>query len=104
MTAYSIAPAARQDLHDIIDYVAAHDPDAARRVLEALSSAFSRLSRHPALGHARPDLTAQPVRFWPVLRRYTVTYRETRGMIEIVRVFSAGQDIASHLDDAFRDT
>ena len=97
MTGYLIAPAARQDLFDVISYVAARDPDAAVRLRDALFAAFDRLSERPALGHVRRDLTQQPVRFWTVARRYAVVYRGEAGPIEIARVFSAGQDIASLL-------
>lgn len=97
MTNYLIAPAARQDLLDIISYIAARDSGAATRVRHALLAAFDRLSERPALGHVRGDRTALPVRFWTVARRYAVVYRGEAGRIEIARVFSAGQDIASLL-------
>jgi len=97
VTAYLIAPAARQDLFDIISYVAARDSDAAVKLRDALFAAFDRLSERPALGHVRRDLTPQPVRFWTVARRYAVVYRGEVGPIEIARVFGPGQDIASLL-------
>jgi len=51
VTDYLIAPAARQDLLNIIRYIAARDSGAASRVRNALLAAFYRLSERPALGH-----------------------------------------------------
>ena len=97
MTDYTLSLAARQDILDIVGYIAAHDVDAAAKVRSALLAAFDRLARRPALGHARPDLTKLPLRFLNVIRRYSVAYREHDGSVEIVRVFGPGRDIASLL-------
>ncbi|WP_426031880.1 type II toxin-antitoxin system RelE/ParE family toxin [Caulobacter sp. DWP3-1-3b2] len=97
MTAYSVSSAARQDLLDIVSYIAARDIDAATKVRDALLTAFDRLARRSALGHARPDLTRLPLRFWSVAGRHSVAYRGDGGSVEIVRVFGPGRDIASLL-------
>jgi plasmid stabilization system protein ParE len=97
MTSYTVSPAAREDLLEVVGYIATHDAEAAARIRDALLAAFDRLAGRPALGHARPDLTTRPVRFWGVGRRYTVVYRDEGGHLEIVRVFGPGRDVASLL-------
>lgn len=97
MTGYTVSSAARQDILDIVSYIAARDVDAATKVRDVLLSAFDRLARRPALGHARPDLTRLPLRFLTVIRRYSVAYRDQGGSGEIVRVFGPGRDIPTLL-------
>ncbi len=57
---------------------------------------MDRLAEHPQIGHYCPDLTPQPVRFWPVKNRYLIIYKEGRPL-EIVRLLSSYRDITSLL-------
>ena len=66
MNRYIFAPAARRDLRAMQAYIAQENIQAARRVLAEIRAACARLADHPHLGHAREDLTDQPVRFWSV--------------------------------------
>ena len=75
MNACRLSRAAGQDLLEIIDWIAAANPDAA-------IAAASRFSGG--------------VRFWPV-GRYLVIYRPAVDGIDIVRVLSGYRDIASLL-------
>jgi plasmid stabilization system protein ParE len=92
MTPYILGPDALQDLHDLRDYIAAENLDAADRVIDTLFAAFERLAEMPGLGHAREDLTDQPLRFWTV-GAYLVIYRAEQTPIEIVAVTRGGRDI-----------
>ncbi len=74
MTSYSLAPEAVQDLHELWDYIAAENVDAADRMIDMLFAAFERLAAMPGLSHTREDLTDQPLRFWTV-GAYVVIYR-----------------------------
>jgi plasmid stabilization system protein ParE len=94
---YAIARAARSDLLDIIDYITADSPSAAYRVRDAIYEAFGLIAERPEIGHVRTDLTDLPVRFWPVMGRYSIVYRAAASTIEIVRVFGPGRDIATAL-------
>ncbi len=98
MSGYLVAPRARDDLFEIIDYIADDNPDAALRARDRLFAAFDRLAKRPGLGHARPDLVpaAFGVRFWPV-GTWLVVYRPSAPTIEIVRVLSGYRDIAAIL-------
>ncbi len=93
------APAARQDLVDIWEFVAADDIDAADRLFEQIMPACRRIGSVPAIGHRRPDLTSAEVRFWPV-RSYLVVYRHREEEVEVVRILSGYRDVAALLDDA----
>jgi plasmid stabilization system protein ParE len=96
VTAYVVAPAAKADIDEIALYIAADDRAAAERFIEDVYDAFDLLAQHPGLGHYRRDLTERPVRFWTVMRRYMIVYRD-RSPVEIVRVLSGSRDIATLL-------
>ena len=96
MTTYVVAPAAKADIDEIALYIAAADRAAAERFIDEIYDAFDLLALQPGLGHYRRDLTDRPVRFWTVMRRYMIVYRD-RSPIEIVRVLSGYRDIATLL-------
>ena len=97
MTGYILSPAARQDLLEIADYITADSPAAAERLQDKLFDGFDALAAHPGIGHTRSDLTAQAVRFFPIVGRYWIVYRESAAGIEVVRVLGPGRDAASLL-------
>jgi antitoxin ParD1/3/4 len=97
MSEFTLAPAARQDLLDIWDYIAVDSLDAADRVRDELFAAMRKLAAMPHLGHLREDRVDEPLRFWRVYR-YLIIYRAESDPIEIVRVLSASRDISSLLD------
>ena len=94
MTILDISEAALQEIADIVDYIAAVNPDAADRARDAIFQACRRLAERPGLGHARPDLTELPLRFLTVWRRYMIAYRAREKRVEIVRVFGPGRDVS----------
>ena len=85
MSRYAITSAARSDLLDIVDYIAVDSPNAAYRVRDAIFEAFLLIAERPEISHVRTDLTDLPVRFWPVMGRYSIVYRAMSERIEIVR-------------------
>lgn len=97
VTNYVISPDAREDLFEIIGYIAAENPAAGDRVYDAIFDAFHLLAERPGAGHSRHDLTDRPVLFWNVMGRYTVVYRHRASVVEIVRLFGPGRDIAAQL-------
>ena len=92
MNPYILAPAARRDLRALQASMAQENIQAARRVLAEIQAACGRLADHPHLGHAREDLTDQPVRFWSV-RTYDIMYRSDTHPLEIVRSVHSARDI-----------
>jgi len=92
------SPAAKEDLLEIVDYIAGRSPDAAERLRDRFLAAVEMLARRPALGHVRHDLVRPElnVRFWPV-RRYLIIYRPGPHGIQVVRIPSGYRDIAATL-------
>lgn len=76
MSAFIIAPDARDDLDAIWDYygLELQNPDAADHVLDDLFAAMRLLTKSPGIGHFRSDLSKEPLRFWHV-RSYLIIYR-----------------------------
>jgi plasmid stabilization system protein ParE len=93
VSTYRLAAAALQDLEDLAAYIGSDNPAAADRVSEALLDAFQSLADRPGIGHARPDLTTRPVRFFTVSRRYMIVYQETSYGALVLRIVSAGRDV-----------
>jgi plasmid stabilization system protein ParE len=96
MSRYQLSSQARRDLYGILDYIAEDSPRASERVRAAVMRAIERLAKRPGLGHRREDLTSRPLRFWSVMGRFTIVYRDD-DPIEIVRIFGPGRDIANLL-------
>jgi antitoxin ParD1/3/4/toxin ParE1/3/4 len=92
MNRYILAPAAQRDLRAIQASIAQENIQAARRVLAEIRAACARLVANPNLGHAREDLTDQPVRFW-LVRAYYIIYRPATHPLEIVRIVHSARDI-----------
>jgi toxin ParE1/3/4 len=72
MTGYELSPEARADLQGIWVYIASDNPGAADRLEEDIYGACELLAKNPRIGHERPDLTDEPVLFWPVRGQYLV--------------------------------
>ena len=87
-----LSPEARNDLHEIWEFIAVDSIDAADRVISEIEEACNKLSEMPGLGHQRSDLTDKPLRFWTV-RSYLVVYRPERKPLEIVRILSGYRDV-----------
>lgn len=82
---------AREDLIAIWSYIAADNPAAADRVLDAIDRCCARLSENPQLGPARSDI-APELRYFPV-RSYLIFYREVPSGVEIVRILHGARNL-----------
>lgn len=85
-------PAAKADLLDIWEYVAADDIEQADRLLDAIGAQCQRLARFPRLGRARDELLPS-LRSFPV-GNYVVFYRPSKDGIEIIRVLHGRRDVS----------
>jgi antitoxin ParD1/3/4 len=92
MNSYVLTPAAEGDLLKLLDYLDGDGPRAVLTVVEALDEAMQLLADNPGIGHLRPDLTHQDVRFWSVFE-YLVIYRQDTEPLEIVRVLHGKRDV-----------
>lgn len=84
-------PEARTDLHQIWDYIAEDDVEAATRLVDLVEEKCTLLARLPDIGRVRDEL-AQGLRSFPV-GKYVIFYRRVKSGIEIVRVLSSWRDI-----------
>jgi len=84
-------PEARADLHQIWDYIAEDDVEAATRLVDLVEEKCTLLARSPDIGRVRDEL-APGLRSFPV-GKYVIFYRRAKGGIEIVRVLSGWRDI-----------
>ena len=98
MSDYLLTPLAEDDLLDIARYIANDSPESASRVLNELHQAMTRLARRPFIGHRRPDLAAEPYRFWPV-SSYLIIYRPDTTPLRIIRVLHGARDVRSLLEN-----
>ncbi|MGB8472829.1 MAG: type II toxin-antitoxin system RelE/ParE family toxin [Candidatus Acidiferrum sp.] len=73
MSGFVLHPQALTDLDEIWEYIAADNPVAADRVLEAIFEAIQALVPFPQLGHSRSDLTSRPLRIHSV-RDFLIAY------------------------------
>jgi plasmid stabilization system protein ParE len=67
VTRYRLSPEAQNDLADIKAYLIWEGgPRIARYVLGEIRRKLQFLANNPGAGHRRPDITIEPVSFWPV--------------------------------------
>lgn len=91
MKRYVISPAARSDLDEVWQYVAAHNIRAADQLIDAFLKRFFLLASQPSMGQARPDL-AEGVRHSP-LGNYLILYRPSESEIDVLRVIHGARDV-----------
>ena len=91
MRALVFTPAARSDLEDIFRFIAADNPRRARSYVGDIQQACRSLCDMPEMGLARSDLRPN-LRVLPLWRRIVVAYEPSETRIDVLRVFSAGQD------------
>ena len=96
MKAFVLTPAAERDVGDIWDYIAADNPEAAGRVLDALEASLHKLARNPGIGHVREDLADQRHRFFLVYS-YLIVYRCKTKPLQVIRVLHAARDVQNIL-------
>jgi plasmid stabilization system protein ParE len=94
---------AEEDLDQIEDYIAAHDPAAAARVRAAIVQQSLQLGNAPEKGTALKAPRSKQeigVRLWPVsrYRNYLVLYRIESERIRVLRILHAAQDWTRFFD------
>jgi plasmid stabilization system protein ParE len=92
MKGYELSPEAMADLQEIWIYIAKDNPAAADKLEDDIYQACELLAKNPRLGHKRPDLTNEPVLFWPVRGQYLVIYQRSTQPLKVVRILHAGRD------------
>jgi len=97
MKGYELSPEARDDLQEIWIYIAGDNLAAADKLEADIYQACAVLAENPRLGHKRPDLTDEPVLFWPVRGQYLVIYQRETKPLKIVRILHGARDASSQL-------
>lgn len=98
MSRFVLTPVAEADLAQIWDFIAADNPTAAARVLDAFADACRRFAEYPELGHYREDLADKRHRF-AMIYSYLIVYLWEPRPIQIVRVIHAARDVQQMLLD-----
>jgi plasmid stabilization system protein ParE len=97
MKGYELSPEAGDDLQAIWIYIAADNLAAADQLEADIYQACAVLAENPRLGHKRPDLTDEPVLFWPVRGQYLVIYQRGASPLKIVRILHGARDASFQL-------
>ena len=95
MKGYDLSPEAVDDLQEIWVYIARNHVAAADKLEADIYKACEMLAENPHLGHKRPELTDEPVLFWPVRRQYLVIYQQETQPLKIVRILHGARDAES---------
>jgi antitoxin ParD1/3/4/toxin ParE1/3/4 len=94
---YVLSPEARDDLHEIRDYLVSEGGKRlARYVFSEFSAAFQLLASRPDAGHLRQDLTLLPVKFWPVFS-YLIVYDPISRPLAVARVLHGHRNVRAIL-------
>ena len=95
MSEFALTPEAADDRLSIWSYIAADKLRAADRVESAKVAACGMLAKAPLAGRVRPDVTADPVRFWYVPRypNYIVVYDPASSPLAIIRILHGNRNL-----------
>lgn len=84
-------PAALADPEEIFWFIAAENPTRARSYIAEIEQACRNLCDTPMMGRKRPDLRPELYVF-PLWRRILIAYELPADRVDILRIFSGGQD------------
>lgn len=88
-----LAQLAKDDLAEIWDYIAADNPEAAMRLMEAFKAKFELLLTHPLIGKPRDELLLGLRSF--AVGKYLIFYQSSDDFVEILRVRHGATNIQS---------
>jgi toxin ParE1/3/4 len=87
---------AEADLDELWAYIAANNPDAADRMVDAVLESSRTHVRFPGMGQSRDELQAG-LRCFVVLP-YVVYYRVLEDTIEVLRILHGARDISGLIE------
>ncbi len=91
MSKPSYTSAARQDLADILNYIANENPNAALNWVDKIEAKCLLIAENPAIGEWQPHL-GEGIRA-SVVGRYVIFHREANDRVDIVRVIPGDRNI-----------
>ncbi len=86
------APAADDDLADIVAHIAQDKPDAAMRWLKKLRKTCDTFATQPKMGEQRPGFGVKGCRCFSV-GNYVVFFRPSEDGIEVARIIHGNRDL-----------
>ena len=93
MKRFILTGPAERDIGEIKDYLLEQaGAEITRRVMSEIRNALEHVGSQPGIGHAREDLTARPVKFWPI-HSWLIVYDPVPRPVEIIRVLHGMRDI-----------
>lgn len=92
MPSLEFAPAAEEDLREIVEFIARDKPQAARRWLARIKDKCRLLAKNPEIGERRPEFLSGACRC-SLVGNYVIFYRPIDGGIEVARVIHGSRDI-----------
>ena len=98
---YAVSAEAQDDLFEIWHRIADDSVRLANRIEDEFYELFASLGRMPRQGHARKDITSQPVLFFP-LYSFLVVYQPEARPIRILAVFAASEIFGASCGNACR--
>jgi toxin ParE1/3/4 len=91
MPNYALSGVAREDIDELLLFIAADDLNSAIAFNLRLEAAFLMLGNNPKAGRERPELN-EGLRSFPI-RSYLVFYRIWAGKVTITRVLHSARDL-----------
>jgi plasmid stabilization system protein ParE len=88
---------ARQDLREIVEYIAQDSEAYAAAVAGRITAAIERLPRHPRLGRVVPEYTDESIREI-IVGNYRIVYQLRGPLIGIAAVVHGSRDLLRLLD------
>jgi plasmid stabilization system protein ParE len=92
MPRYILTEPVAADIRDINRYLRERSPQAAKIVRGKLRDAMRMLAEFPRIGHHRPDVADESLRFW-VVYSYLIAYRPETKPLEVIRILHGAQDV-----------
>jgi toxin ParE1/3/4 len=94
---------ARQDILDLIAYIADQNPAAAKRVYSAYERSLATLAATPDIGwpYASDNPKLSGMRAWHIgrYRTYLIFYQHNADTLDVIRVLHGVRDLASILQE-----
>ncbi len=87
---YTFTNQARQDLNDIIEYIARNNPAAAINLVRSIDEKCETVTNFPNMGKSYEDLA--PQLRGVTVNNYVIFYRQVQNGIQVVRVLSGYRD------------
>ena len=98
MSHFDLTHGAREELHQIHDYIAQFEYESALRLIRRIEERFELLADYPYLGVARPEFGATHRSFVVDGTDYIIIYRPVVDGVDILHIRHGSQDLRRLFD------